>query len=228
MKSAVRKIDRALKNLYNLEMNYRAEEFLVEDDAPFLTTRVGSAEEGFRGALLVQSHPTRGLERGLSIGIYLNEPVKRELGNFPRAWRGQWSGAQLSAFAVAAEEVSHFNYLLFHAQGGRSLSQFELELQGEIDKFVLTFFARVQSGEKPPVIFESLFEQLFVRFRLAENLTEEQRDRYLEASNFAKSFVLRCQKYLGSPSGYERAFRLLRHFYRLNTSEKVSLISSIR
>jgi hypothetical protein len=57
-------------------------------------------------------------------------------------WQGTaWSHDQIAAFTLVAEEVSHFHYLLHHAHQGRQVSQFELELQGDVDKLLLTYFA---------------------------------------------------------------------------------------
>src|SRR5205823_14442801 len=127
-------------------------------------------------------------------------------------------------FSVAAEEVSHFQYLLFHATSGRSVSQFELELQGEIDKFLLTFFAVSSGGKFDEQLFGTLFEQFFYHFHLAESLTQEQRVRYMEANHVAKRFIRRCGKLLALEGGRrDRAFSLLRRFYRVDSAEKLSL-----
>ena len=176
MKQAVRKIDRALKRLYNLEGRYRAEDFLIQKPVA----------DSQQGALFVQKESE---SNDLQVGIYLSREVYKELESF-REWRPrEWSRDQVSAFTVAAEEVSHFHYLLFHVEKGRSVSHLELELQGEIDKFILTFFANLQTGEAEKT-FEALFEQLFHHFRLAENLSEEQRARYQAASDYARKFLL--------------------------------------
>ena len=206
MKRVVRKIDRALKRLYNLETGYRAEDFLLSKPP---AEGVGNAE--LHGTLYV-----RGADNDLSVGIYLSPGVAEGLADFGR-WQYPWKREQTAAFSVATEEISHFLYLLYHAETGRGVSQLELELQGEIDKFVLAYFAGAST-------FEQLFEQLFYRFRLAESLSLEQKDRYLEANRLARLFIRRYGRYLSSTRTYEKAFRLLRRFYRLDSSEKIGWI----
>lgn len=164
VRAAIRSMDRALKRLYNLEPGYRAENFLVS--RPVNVKAAGNAD--FKGALYVRTNPWAESVADLSLAIYLSEPVVEELASF-RSWRTSlWSRAQIAAFTVAAEEISHFHYLLYHASRTRQVSQLELELQGDIDKFLLTYFANFWKVESSEEAFDALFEQLFYRFRLSE------------------------------------------------------------
>jgi hypothetical protein len=148
MKAAIRRIDRALKELNNLDQTLRAEDFL-------LAPKEGRAPAG---ALYIQ-------EQGddVSVGIYLNSGVARELGTFPKWKMGELTLDQKRAFAVASEEVSHFHYLLFHLAGGRAVSRLEMELQGEVDTFLLSYFASAEAG-KEETAFETAFAQAFEHF----------------------------------------------------------------
>ena len=213
MKRAIAKIDRAIKRLYSLEHDHRAEDFLVRH--PIDGARIGNSD--LQGALYLQ-----GDARDVSIGIYLNESVRDTLTHYPQWSHSRWSTDQFNAFAIATEEVSHFNYFLFHAPQGRQLSHLELELQGEIDKFLIAWFAN------PHADFDQMFETLFFRFGLAQGLRAEQRERYLEANRLAKRFIHRHgRSLLLDPRKRERAFRWLRRFYRLNVSEKLSTIGLV-
>lgn len=219
MRHAVRTIDRALKHLYNLNPSYRAEHFLVKNWVSG-DVSVGSSCRNFRGALLVQGD----LNEGVSVGIYLDENTRRELSSFSRWLKRDWTHSQFAAFATAAEEVSHFQYLLHHAGSGRAVSQFELELQGEIDKFMLSFFALAR-GKTDVGVFRALFEQCFEQFRLEDSLSPEERSRYQNASNYAQRFVSAIGE--GLLKDKEKLLSTLRRFYRLNSAEKVSSIQSL-
>jgi hypothetical protein len=228
MKRVVRKIDRAIKQIYNLEHEFQAEDFLVLDDYADERVASGKAVElGLDGALLIRHQKRNEPDEEITLGIYLSESVRLQLSTFPHWEKCPWSNTQLKAFTVATEEVSHFHYLLHHALGGRSLSQIELELQGEIDKFILVFFAQLQQGKAARAAFETLYEQFFVNYRLSDKLTDAERRRYHEASQLAMRFIYRCRRYLDSPRHYDRAFRLLRQFYRLNRAEKLSFIAAL-
>jgi hypothetical protein len=201
---AVTLIDRALKELYQLNSPFQAEHFLVTKP---LAHKAGS------GALYI-AEPT-GDDDTLGLGIYLDEAIQKELQSFP-TWEDHWSPVQTSAFGVAAEEVSHFNYIVHHAPKGRSVSHLELELQGEIDKFLLVFFASPQP-------LEELFEKCFEKFQWHPGLSEEERARYEQANILAKAFLFKNAGLIGKVEARERCFRFLREFYRLSFEGKVSV-----
>lgn len=218
MRPVVRKIDQALKRLYRIDATHRAEDYLIKKPVD-ATTGVGNAE--LQGALFVRP----GGAKSLRLGIYLSEGVRRRLVSFRRWPDAVWTRDQLDAFTVAVEEVSHFNYLLFHAAAGRPVSQLELEVQGEVDKFLVTFFSVLAGRAYDRTTFDVLIEQLFYRFRLAESLSPEQRERYEAANALARRFVLKWRAEMDEGKGREAAFRLLRRFYRLGPAERMSFLA---
>lgn len=209
MKTVIRKIDRALKRLYNIEHDFRAERFMIS--RPLVPSAA-------RGALFIESQT----EEALRVGIFLDESVKSRLTHFGNWNLAGWDIQKLGAWAVAAEEVSHFNYFLHHRSVGRAVSQLEMETQGEIDKFLLTYFVNYGKGGLIDK-FEALLEQFFQRYHLLENLTSEQKGRYEEASRLAQDFLTKYRDQFADPRKVDKALRLLRRFYRASLSEKVSL-----
>lgn len=225
MKAIVRKIDRALKRIYNLENRYWAERFLLRGH----NHAIAKHHANLQGAIFVQGGSLEQLtgtaSDDLSVAIYFSEPVRKELSDHTKWRTTEWSQQQMSAFAVATEEISHFNYLIHNAMTGRAISQLELELQGEVDKFLLSYFALITKAERPPgAVFEALFNQLFERFHWSENLNEEQMERYAQANQCAQRFILKCRADLAKPHSSDRVFKLLRQFYRLSASDKMSFV----
>lgn len=210
MKAAVRRIDRALKKLYNIEVNYRAEQFLV--------TRPATGPSSVLGSLFIKQG------KDLQLGIYLHPTIGDALPSL-RNWNSaQWTGHELNAFCVAAEEVSHFLMLLQRMTNQRSVTQLELEVQAEIDKFVLAYFSKPEAMKKKTreTFFEALFEKLFERFKLADHLTPEQKTRYLEANEVAKRFIKDCGTMLiRTEEQSENLLRVLRQFYLASREEKL-------
>ncbi|MBI4405123.1 MAG: hypothetical protein HY537_13255 [Deltaproteobacteria bacterium] len=225
MKAIICKIDQALKGLYSIDLVYQAQDFLVENIPTKPTLVIGNKWMG-NGALLIEEeeHP----EHALSVGIYLNQTIQAELSSFDQWPKKCWSLLQISAFAIAAEEVSHFNYLLFNALAGRSVSQLELEFQAEVDKFLLTYFANIGWSQWDKKTFTHLFEQFFIKFSISTEISPGQKERYVQASQLAKGLVLRFEKYLSNRFLYEKAFRLLRRFYRLSVADKISFVNSLQ
>ena len=213
MKSAIKKIDRALKKIYQIEFSYVAENFLIQQ--PVKDAVLEAASSSLQGALYIKPQ-----DGDLTIGIYLNPEVRGHLSGFKKWQKKTWTAEQFNSFATAAEEISHFRFLLFHAEYGRAVSQFELELQGEIDKFVLSYFAN-QSKD-----FQSVYDQLFMHFKWAENLTNEQKNRYRDAHYFAKRFIKKLQPHLLNPEKREKGFSLLRSFYRQSASDRITFLNA--
>ena len=88
----------------------------------------------------------------------------------------------LDAFCAATEGVSHFVYFTFcGGQLDRPVSQIELELQAEIDKYlVVRLFAPI-SGD--------LIPQLFEQIRFADRLSALERERYVVANQAGRRYA---------------------------------------
>ncbi len=69
-----------------------------------------------------------------------------------------------SDFCIMIEGVSHFVYYLWKAQQKRNITQLEMELQAEIDKFLMLYF--FLRSDKNPVYVQQLFRALFDDFHL--------------------------------------------------------------
>src|SRR4051812_31955904 len=103
---AIRKIDSALKRFYRLENDLPAELFLVGQSAPAGALSVANAYGSGALVILDESHQSA---PGIEVGIYFDGVVKQTLAGFDKWPRAEWSHAQMQAFSVAVEELSHFN-----------------------------------------------------------------------------------------------------------------------
>lgn len=225
MLSIIRWIDCSLKKLYRNELQYRAEDFMVRHPPRkfSLGAQIVLVENpNLQGAVFVRAD--KGTSE-LNVGIYLNPSIQQGLSSLSPDQAVAWSKDQLEAFSVATEEISHFQYFIYRVLRERGISHLELELQGEVDKFLLTYFAQRPHVEDPEELFDALFDEFFDRFSLNKDLAVDQRERYLEANRLAKRFLRRCRSYLEDPRKYEKGLRLLRKFYRLSSAEKISFIS---
>lgn len=213
MKYSIRKLDRALKHLYNVEHVYRAERFLLSE--------LPDVSHTGPGAFLVKE----GANAEIHLGIFLNDSIQRNLTDIPRFSSQEWNLSQWNAFAVASEEVSHFNYFLHHRTHGRPVSQLELELQGEIDRFLLAFFLDYSSQKTFELTskFDRLIEQLFHNFEFRDGLSGSEKSRYKEANQLAENFLVKLQGHFKDPHKIEYVLRTLRRFYRSTLSDKISL-----
>jgi hypothetical protein len=220
-------VDRALKRLYNIDPKFKAENFLLQTEDSEVEESDGdtnsfSVPSGrMHAALLVRAD--LGNTNDFSLAIYLSHALREKLKSISHWDVGSWDHQQVSAFVTLTEEISHFNYLLFHSLRGRKVSQLELELQADVDKFLIVFFATIKGREVTGAFFERLYDQLFLHFRLRDELTPQQRERYENANAVAKSFVLKFRPLLKKKNLYEKALQLARKFYRVDCPEKISL-----
>ena len=120
------------------------------------------------------------------------------------------------------EGVSHFNCVAWKAAQDRTVTLLELELQGEIDKFVGTVLLAL--GQDDAELSRRVHGWLFDDVRYHDELNGEQLDRYRSANDYAARYCHRLRRQLlRNP---ERTLEELRQFYRLQLSDKISHIHS--
>jgi len=157
----------------------------------------------------------------ISVGVVFDEAVARDLR--ARDPRVRLDETNLGPFATLTEEVSHFVYLLFCAQAQRSVTQLELELQAEVDKYltVATFFALQHEGALAPGLRQALFR----RYHLVEGLTPERSERYRAASDLADRYCGWLEASFVRPGRHADLAREARRFYRLGQRDKLARIA---
>lgn len=117
-----------------------------------------------------------------------------------------------------AEGVSHFVYVANRARQELPATQLELELQAEVDKFVLLVL------EQQPFDRADAFEvhsRLYERVRFLHAAGTELGDRYRTANDLAARFVRRLMS-----CGPTSTHAALRRFYRAGQAEKIRLVAA--
>jgi hypothetical protein len=114
------------------------------------------------------------------------------------------------------EGVSHFVYLAERARVGLQVTVLELELQAEVDKFVLLAF----DGTRPSLdAAEGICHALFRRVRYVHAAGTESGERYRLANDLAA----RISKRVFGTRARSEARRWLMRFYRSGQTEKIRL-----
>ena len=159
----------------------------------------------------------------VSVRVVLDEATKKELERVdPRV---RLDGSNLGPFSTLTEEVSHFLYLLSRARSDRPVTRLELELQAEVDKYLVAlFFLGLQDeGAVSPRLRGLLFD----RYRLVEGLSAESAERYHEANRLARRYCRWLEaRYLQRPRPGDLA-REARRFWRLGQREKLETIAAL-
>jgi hypothetical protein len=160
----------------------------------------------------------------VSVGVVLDEAISTHLER--RDPRERLDSSNLGAFSTVTEEVSHFLYLLFRARTERQVTQLELELQGEVDKYLTALF--FLSLQNEGAVSTRLRHLLFGRYRLAEGLSAENAERYHEASRLANRYTGWLEaRYLRGRHPLPDLAREARRFWRLGQREKLETIAAL-
>jgi len=132
------------------------------------------AEEGARETLLVRESGDGAVEMALRVPAFIGE-----------------ERASLDALCQIIEGVSHFVYLTERVRAGRESTQLELELQAEVDKYVvLAASVPVLDAGSSAKIREKLYEQ--VHFTSAQET--DLGERYRVANDQAHRFVHKLER----------------------------------
>jgi hypothetical protein len=211
LESILHHIDR----LYGLDLGVDIRDFVVNEDT---CARLGADPR--RGSVLVKQDGDDAIE----LGVYLGEENLERLTSVDLS--RAMSPSSLEVLFLAIEEVSHFAYLLFSAARERRVTELELELQGEVDKFVTatTLLASKNGGRVPA----NLLDRLFSDFEPRPGLGVEERARYEAASSLASRY---CSYVIQTALSREQRFATLlpelRSFYRLGQGGKIGRIHHI-
>jgi hypothetical protein len=202
-----------LSELYETPVEHRVMDFLVTDAriAQALAASETPATNSER-LLLRQS------EESLEVTLYIDDDVLNALTSrdpYTRLDRGN-----LNDFLIALEGVSHFHYLVWNAAHARQVTQLEMELQAEVDKFVTaSMLLHAQGGGEEGDFHDSLFSDVVFH---ADDAIAAQ--RYREANHYAGKYCRHLARRFPAQHREPSFINELRRFYRLPRNEKIRCI----
>ncbi len=206
MRSLLSRLQATLEGLYRIDGPPEVDQFRV---GPGEVVEL-FGEKPAREALLV-AHDGEHTD----VGLYVDDTIAESAARFL-----DHDGVDLDAFCAALEGVSHFVYFMYCGLAqARPVSLVELELQAEVDKYLLLrlYCSRLE-------VVEALEQRLFVQFRLDEELTPEAAARYRLANGEARRYA----RWLGRRIGEGATVRALedaRALYRKPLADKLEHIA---
>lgn len=213
MPAVLRALQGGLETMYRVETDLDVCDFLVGGDE----RDAMKTERAPREQLLIKRD-----EEGLQLGLFVDERTLENLAM--RDPRRRLDEQNLGDFLLAVEGVSHFVYLVHRARQERPVSAVELELQAEVDKYLVALLVSWnQTGEPPP----ELRERLFANVRFAGDLSREERERYELANSAADEYAASLEERFVRPRAIDDMLGEVRRFYRKGLAEKLEHISQL-
>lgn len=128
--------------------------------------------------------------------------------------------AGLDAVCQVIEGVSHFVYVVERVRIGRSATHLELELQAEVDKWVVL---AASMGRLDAVSSAALRAQLYERVAFVHAESTELGERYRVANDAANHFVRRLERDCVGTARFVELRARLREFFHVGQEEKLRL-----
>jgi hypothetical protein len=189
----VREIALASRVQRGLENLYRLDRAANIDDF------VSHAGDGEREGLLV-----RETEDGLELRLHLPKLAE--------------DGEALDPICQIIEGVSHFVYLADRASRDRAMTQLELELQAEVDKYVV-LAASLESFDE--TTSRRLRGRLYERVSFLHPPESIEGERYRVANDRARRFTGRLEREFVARGRYGELRDELRRFFHMSQGDKL-------
>ena len=214
MGTVLRGMQSLLGRLYDVEVQYDVDDFLVTDRNALGDLTPHNDRRALDEALLLAETAD-----GAGVSLYLDPLLLKRLENADPL--GALTESNLADYCTALEGVSHFVYTAWRLARDAPVSLLELETQAEVDKYAATVFliARQQGGDYPAQVHGRLFD----RVSFDSRLEPEQYDRYRTAHRCAAQYCRRLERRFvrRGEARIEALVRELRQFYRLGSAAKL-------
>lgn len=203
-------IQQDLQRLYDIDHSLEVDDFVCDEESARLA--VGDAVE--RGEVVW----VRESNDEIALGLFVAPEALSAL--LQLANRVHWRQEAFWAWSLATEGVSHLVYLHYKACAGESVSLLELELQAEIDKYVLGL---MQAPEDMELVLHSaaLRQQLYEGNQYLDAPHTEAGDRYRLATRAAAIYTRALEQEFLTRSAMGAFAASLRRFYRLGGNAKL-------
>ena len=204
-----------LSCLYEAPIEQRVADYLVTDAKLAQALENTTEDHGNSERLLV-----RECADSLDVTLYIDAQILASLSRSdPYTCLDE---RNLNEFLIVLEGVSHFHYLIWNAVHARQVTQLEMELQAEVDKFVTVTLLLRQQG----VIDDS--EEFHARFFSAVSYLLDEGcatgKRYREANHYAAKYCRDLNRRYPAQHQQPSFINELRRFYRRSQNEKIRSI----
>lgn len=204
------RVQRGLETLYRVDTGVTVEDFVIDES----TRDYIAPDRRPREQLLVMDEGGE-----MSLALFVDPEA---IANLERHDPGDRLGDHnLGDFLLAIEGVSHFIFAIWCARAERRVTQLELELQAEIDKYVTCLLV----GEPEARTSAALRERLFGEPCYEPDLDAEERARYRAANDNALRYATWLEATYVARRRIPEMLGELRRFYRHGLAGKLAAIA---
>jgi len=203
-----------LHSIYEVDVPYAVSDFVTSDRDLMSALTRGDKDHLMEKLLLHQDG------EDIDLSLYLHTDVIESLASLPLDSHLEPENLQNLCFAI--EGISHFLYVIWRAIHRHNVSLLELELQAEVDKYIV-LLSLIRYRKKHGLVGK-LHHLLFEAIRFDESLSETEEYRYRRANHYAGKYCHRFERRYLAEFGSDRMFVELRDFYRLSENEKLRRI----
>jgi hypothetical protein len=205
------RLQRGLETLYRVDTGTNVDEFVIGTE---MRDELAPTRKPREQLLVCEA------EGEVSLALFIDPSVLANLeAHDPSVSLGD---ANFGDFLLAVEGVSHFIYAIWCARADRRVTQLELELQAEIDKFVTCLLVGgVELG-----VSTTLRRRLFDGYELEPDLSRDEHARYRAANDNALRYATYLEEAFVARRRIPEMLGELRRFYRLGLAAKLATIAT--
>lgn len=211
-------LQQRLQSIYDICTEHDVENFVFSDARLAEQLDLSKQARQLPEKLLVHEH-----DEGLDVSLYLDQSILEQFQQDSPAVN--LHSGNLTTFCIVTEGISHFLYLVWNAAREHHISLFELELQAEVDKYVMVaaLLADQSDGKLPHNLPHVLFDQPHYDARL----NHQEQQRYRMANAYARQYCHNLHRTLVELGDSVQITRELRRFYRLMHHRKIQRITTL-
>ena len=203
---ALARMQRGLETLYRVDTGVEVGDFVIDEAAREALAPARKPRE----QLLVMEDTGE-----MALALFIHPHV---LANLAAHDPGRLGEHNLGDFLLAMEGVSHFIYAIQCARADRPVTQLELELQAEVDKYVTCLLQTRTHVETS----EALRQRLFGDCAYEDDLDHQERERYQVANDNANRYAAYLEDTFVARRRIPEMLGEVRRFYRQGLAGKLA------
>ncbi|MBS1269657.1 MAG: hypothetical protein MAG794_00608 [Gammaproteobacteria bacterium] len=194
-------LQRVIQHVYEIDLQQHVADFTTSDRA--FARQYGSAHGPMEQLIFREDG------NDVDVSLYLDNRVVDAL-------QGIEDGhSSINMICLAVEGVSHFVHFCWRSQYKFDMSLLELEIQAEVDKYVLLTDLY---GD------HDMHRRLFERYLCQRGMSGQLTERYKSANRFAAKYCRKLEKEFIQPGKTKEMLNELRRFCRKDQRQKISAI----